>query len=139
MADISKIALPNGTTYNIKDSNALTDDLFNMTPIGVTYGGKYDPIVLDSDALPLVAHNRPILIDFGSGGYAHTAMYYYMNDAVPGSTYEGCKLYGCIDTSGSFNPDTESFIEYRLGISVSAIDPQNGNMYGVFYKDITNI
>lgn len=139
MADISKIALPNGTTYNIKDSNALTDDLFNMTPIGVTHGGKYDPIVLDSDALPLVAHNRPILINLGDENRAHTAMYYYMNDTEAGSTYEGCKLYGCIDTLGSFDPDAERFIEYRIGISIYAIDPQNGNMYGVFYKDITNI
>ena len=138
MADISKISLPNGMTYNIKDSNALTDDLFNMTPIGVTYGGKYDPMVLDSDGLPLVTHNRPILIDFSVDDYTHQAMYYYMNDTEAGSTYEGCKLYGCIDTFGSF-VDSGTFIEYRIGISIYAIDPQNGNMYSVYFKDITNI
>lgn len=136
MADISKISLPNGTTYNIKDSNALTDDLFNMTPIGVTYGGKYDPVVLDSDGLPLVTHNRPILINFGDENNVYASMHYYMNDAATGSTYEGCKFYSSIRTDASINPDTGVFIEYRTFLTVFAIDPQNGNIYTVLDKFI---
>lgn len=138
MADISKISLPDGTTYNIKDSNALTDDLFN-TPIRVTYGGKYDPMVLNPNALPLVARNRPLLLNTGDEDNPYVMMIYYLNDADTGSTYEGCKMYGTIDTHATFNPGTESFIEYRFGITVFAINPQNGNAYNVFFKDLTNI
>lgn len=139
MPDISKISLPDGTTYNIKDSNALTDDLFNMTPIGVIHGGKYDPMVLNPSGLPLVTHNRPILMNVGDENTPYVLMFYYLNDSETGSTYEGYKMYGTIDTHGSFIPDTGSFIEYRFSISIVAINPQNGNIYNVFFKDLTNI
>lgn len=135
MADISKISLPNGTTYNIKDSNALTDDVFNMTPIGVTYDEEHDtPPVLDSDGLPLVAHNRPILIGFGE----MATMFYYMNDAVTGSTYEGCKFYSSIAVLWDYNPDTGEILNSHTQLTVIAINPQNGNIYFILSKEFSN-
>lgn len=132
MADISKISLPDGTTYNIKDSNALTDDLFN-TPIGVTYDSEDDSSFLNSDGLPLVTHNRPILIDFGDENH----MYYYMHDAYPGSTYEGCKFYSSTVTIGKIMPGTEEFME-RTSLILLAINPQNGKIHFVLFKDLSD-
>ena len=132
MADISKISLPNGTTYNIKDSNALTDNLFNMTPIGVTYGvGEHEDTVLNSDGLPLVAHNRPILINFGDSPDTDTQgirLFYYMHDAYPGASYEGYKIYSTIMVYPRIDHSTGELIEEYPGLEIYTINPQNGVM-----------
>lgn len=74
MADISKIALPNGTTYNLKDSNALTDDLFNMTPIDFVevVDGQIVYEYFPASELSRIQHYRPFAtnikgIDSGGG------------------------------------------------------------------------
>lgn len=61
MPDISKISLPNGTIYNIKDSNALTDDLFNMTPIDFVevYEGQIVYTYFPASELSRIQHYRP--------------------------------------------------------------------------------
>ena len=135
MADISKISLPDGTTYNIKDSNALTDDLFN-TPIGVTYDSEDDSSFLNSDGLPLVTHNRPILIDFSTEEYDDKQMYYYMHDAYPESTYVGCKFYATIIRLAKTRPDTGEVIEGTT-LLIIAINPQNGKIHFVQFKDLS--
>lgn len=133
MPDISKISLPDGTTYNIKDSNALTDDLFN-TPIGVTYDSEDDSSFLNSDGLPLVTHNRPILINFGDEINQDKQMYYYLHDAYPGSTYEGCKFYSTILTSAKIpGVSTES-----TDLIIIAINPQNGKLHYVLFKRLSD-
>jgi len=126
VADISKISLPNGTTYNIKDSNALTDDLFNMTPTWTTYDEEHDTYFLNSDVLSLVAHNRPILIDFGDGMHSEAHMYYYMHEAFLGTAYEGCKIYGTIARLAIVHPS--GVVTEQTYIQLIAINPQNGNL-----------
>ena len=91
MADISKISLPDGTTYSIKDSNALTDDLFNMTPIPVTVqpveeGDVYNRYFIPMSAIPLVEHRRPIYLafpGFAPGSYFKVMLYFARSEPIP--------------------------------------------------------
>lgn len=62
MADISKITLPNGTTYNLKDSNALTSEIYNagkQVATGNFYGEIFNSYTLNT----------------ASGAYSHAEGY----------------------------------------------------------------
>lgn len=101
MADISKISLPNGTTYNIKDSNALTNDVFNMTPIPVTVqhveeeGREYDRYFIPMSAIPLVELRRPIYLAFPGVIFPDTYNYLmlYYAASLPDLIHEGTLGY----------------------------------------------
>ncbi|MBR0142066.1 MAG: hypothetical protein IJM19_07460, partial [Ruminococcus sp.] len=92
---------------------------------------------LNSDGLPLVTHNRPILINFGDEIHQNKLMFYYLHDAHTGSTYEGCKFYSTIDSSVIIKPDTGEAIEF-YNLFLIAINPQNGKIHFVLSNSLSN-
>lgn len=115
MADISKISLPNGMTYNIKDSNALTDELFNMTPIDFSTQATTDTFY------ELASHNRPILV---AGAEQPEGMLYYLCEYDDGELV--AKIY--VDTFlHSQLDDNNNLIFYESKIYI-AIDVNNKNI-----------
>lgn len=113
MADVSKISLPNGTTYNIKDSNALTDELFNMTPL------DFSTQAITEKFYELASHNRPILF---AGDETPETMVYYLCEYDDGNLV--AKIY-----TGTFlfsNTDGDE-ISYYVNRMYVAIDVNNKN------------
>ena len=114
MPDISKISLPNGTTYNIKDSNALTDELFNMTPL------DFSTQAITEKFYELASHNRPIFV--ASNGTPDIMLYYsceYDDGNLVAKIYTGTFLFS--NTDG----DEISYYANRIYL---AIDVNNKNM-----------
>ena len=113
MADISKISLPNGTTYNIKDSNALTDDLFNMTPIDFVEvaEGQIVYTYFPASELSRIQHYRPFTTNIKSIG-------------PEGVINSGRNIWYCGGTYASklYNPDDDNTrVYFTIGIFTSII------------------